>query len=525
MFDHINETWQVRKPAVTSDRGVVVSQHYLASEAGARVLAEGGNAVDAAVATAFALGVVEPWMSGIGGGGYLVAYLAKQNKTFAVEFGMKSPLGLNPDDYPLRGGTGPGLFSWPAVKEDRNVLGPYSVSVPGMVAGLSESLARFGVLGWEQVLAPAIRLADHGLPVDWYASLKIGAAAEDLSRFEASRDWFLPGGFVPVGEWSGPLPRLDMGRLRTTLVKLSQQGGEGFYRGSLAEEIVADCRALHIPIGLEDLDDYRPHISEVESFQYRGAEVDVVPGLTAGPTLRHALLMLTDHLKATDVAPDTAAFDAYVRSLMEAYAHRLTYVGDVPEGFHPSHTTHLNVVDRYGNLVALTQTLLSVFGSKVTLPETGILMNNGNMWFDPRTDRPNSLGPGKRPLSNMCPVLLKGDDGKMFVLGASGGRRIMPAVFQLISFLTDFKMDIDAALHHPRVDVSGDDMVTLDTHLPPHVRQVLSDRYTTQNVYRGVYPNLFACPSIAAFDANKPSVSGAAFVMSPVASACAESEI
>ena len=110
----------------------------------------------------------------------------------------------------------------------------------------------------------------------------------------------------------------------------------------------------------------------------------------------------------------------------------------------------------------MTMTLLSLFGSKVMLPRTGILMNNGMMWFDPRSGRPNSISPGKRPLSNMCPTILLREDGQRFALGASGGRRIMPAVFQLISFLTDYGMDVEAAMHQPRIDISGTDLVTLD---------------------------------------------------------------
>jgi gamma-glutamyltranspeptidase/glutathione hydrolase len=178
-------------------------------------------------------------------------------------------------------------------------------------------------------------------------------------------------------------------------------------------------------------------------------------------------------------------------------------------------------VDKAGDVVALTQTLLSIFGSKVMLPRTGVLMNNGVMWFDPRPGRPNSIAAGKRPLSNMCPVILSRADGQRFALGAAGGRRIMPAVFQLISFLVDYAMTAEAAAHHPRIDASGTPHVTVDAHLHMAVREALSTEHQICVEHSGVYPNYFACPSIACQRPDGTS-EGAAFVMSPWAGAVAE---
>ena len=195
-------------------------------------------------------------------------------------------------------------------------------------------------------------------------------------------------------------------------------------------------------------------------------------------------------------------------------------MGDMDTG--ESCTTHLSVVDGAGNMVALTQTLLSVFGSKVTLPRTGILMNNGVMWFDPRPGGPNAMAPGKRPLSNMCPTVVDRGDGVRIALGASGGRRIMPAVFQLISFLVDYGMELGDAMHQARIDVSGAPPVIVDNRLDAATVAGLSERYPTYVAPHGVYPALFACPNVVTRDVNRKISAGSAFVMSPWAAARSE---
>ena len=160
---------------------------------------------------------------------------------------------------------------------------------------------------------------------------------------------------------------------------------------------------------------------------------------------------------------------ALARALKAAYAQRLTSLGDAEPQAAESCTTHLTVCDAEGTMVAMTTTLLSSMGSRVVLPETGILMNNGVMWFDPRPGQPNSIGPGKRPLTNMFPVILRDGAKPWIAAGASGGRRIMAAVLQLMSFVADFGMTPEAAAHQPRIDVSGPDKVTADRRLAPEI--------------------------------------------------------
>ena len=514
------ETWHIRKPAVESTSGMVVSQHFEASRVGARVLAEGGNAVDAAVAAAFAIGTVEPWMSGLGGGGHMLVYLADEARAYDVDFGVRAPLALDPDDYPPAPGNDADLFGWPAVLDKRNVVGPFSFAVPGFTDGMAAALERFGSRSWSESLAPAVELARRGMQVDWYATLKIAAAAPQLRDYVESARVYLPGGHVPAGEWGGPVPRMRLGNLAASLERLSEAGARDFYEGRIAGQLVSDFERLGSRIAAADLARYHAAVAPAQTFRYRGALVHGATELTGAPTLRRTLELLGERV-SPGAAPDAATYAGYADSLLQAYAERLENLGDDGESTAPTCTTHMSVVDADGNMVALTQTLLSVFGSKVVLPETGVLMNNGIMWFDPRPGRPNSMGPGKRPLTNMCPTVVDTGRGVRFAVGASGGRRIMPAVMQLISFMVDFQMGVDEACHQPRLDVSGTPTVTVDARLAADVCERIAEQHTVVRARNGVYPALFACPNLVARDEARGVNTGGAFVMSPWSAAVA----
>ncbi len=192
------ESWTIAKPAVLSEGGIVVAQNARAAAAGAEILAAGGNAVDAAVATALALGVREPWMSGIGGVGLLVYGEAATGRVEIVDFAAQAPLALDPARYPAAAGVSDELFGWPRVEGDRNLRGYDSICVPGSLAGFGLALERFGRLSWREVMAPALALAEEGLPVDWHTALSIALSAADLAGFDASRAVFLPSGLPPV---------------------------------------------------------------------------------------------------------------------------------------------------------------------------------------------------------------------------------------------------------------------------------------------------------------------------------------
>lgn len=513
---HRPETWVVKKPAVECGDGLVATQHYAASDAAAQVLAQGGNAVDAAVTASFALGVVEPWMSGIGGGGYMLVYQASCDRVYAVDCAMVSPGALDPRDYKISRGADADLFGWPRVEQDLNVLGPASIAVPGLVAGLALALERFGTRTWAESLSPAIDLADAGVLVDWYTTLRIAAGAAELAKFPESRRIYLPQGFAPAGDWSGRLPRIELGRLAETLRRLAMAGAEDFYRGAIARDMEDDLRCAGSKLSLSDLDNYRARLVEPQTATYRGAAVHVAPGLTGGPTLLQALAALSETL-VPDTLPDDAAYQVYAACLRDAYAHRLQRLGHTNDGPSPSSTSHISVVDADGNLVALTQTLLSPFGSKMMLPKTGLLMNNGVMWFDPRPGRSNSIAPGCRPLSNMCPMIVEQPDGTRVAAGAAGGRRIMAAMFQLVSFLVDYKMSLEQAFQQPRIDYDETGVVHADIRLAPSALESIAKESEVVAQPSGVYPTFFALPNGVSHSADNGRCTGAAFVMSPVA--------
>ena len=515
----VRETWSVRKPALESTAGIVASQHYTASEVGARVLAEGGNAVDAAVSAGLAIGTVEPWMSGLGGGGFMVVYEAATRRAWCIEFGMRASTDIDPVDYPLASGTDADLFAWPAVEGERNVAGPLSVAVPGFVAGHALALEQFGTRSWAEALGPAIRLARCGMDIDWYATLKIASEASALARDEESARTYLAEGQPPAAAWGGALPSIRLGTLASTLERLAEAGPRDFYEGEIASSLVADARALGVRLNADDLRTCRAQLEPADTMAYRGATVHAATGLSAGPTLRHALSLLAPCLEEAE-RPGARAYLAYADVLCEAYRHRLEHLG---EGADPGSgcTTHLSVVDAEGNMVALTQTLLSLFGSKVMFPRTGILMNNGIMWFDPRPGRPNSITPGRRPLSNMCPAVAERNDGFRVAVGASGGRRILPAVFQLLSFMLDFRLGVEDAVHQPRLDASGEPVLEVDEDLGEEVIGALAERHSVRVRPNSVYPSLFACPNVVARDEAQEMNYGGAFVRSPWARAAA----
>lgn len=520
MLEHLVQNWQVRKPVARSRGGIVATQNRIAGLAGTQILAAGGNAVDAAVATGLALAAVEPWNSGLGGVGFMLVYLAKEDRVHVVDFGPISPGALNPADYPLVGGTTSDLFTWPTVKDDRNVHGPNSIAVPGHVDGLSLALETFGRLKFREVIQPAIALADQGIAIDWYLTLKAATMARDLARYPVTRDLWLPGGFPPVTAAGAQLGRLKLNGLAATMRRLAAAGPRDFYEGEVAAGIAKDVKAMGGILSAADLRNYRARLAEPLETTYRGAQFALAPGLTAGPSMKRALAALEQ--EKLRPGPHADAFHAYARILRDTYADRLATMGETSDHRDPSTTTHLNVVDREGNMVALTQTLLSVFGSKVVLPTSGILMNNGIMWFDPRPGSPNSLAPGKRPLTNMCPLIVRKNGRGWFAAGASGGRKIFPAVYQLSSFLVDHGMTLEDAFHQPRIDASGGETVGVDPRLPQAVQQVLADKFPVELTELVVYPTNFACPSAVYRDPASGEHYGITDVLSPWSGAVAE---
>lgn len=465
----------IRKPAVTSSGGIVVSQNRAASEIGARVLKAGGHAADAAVATAFALGVLEPWMSGIGGVGAALVYDAKADKVTGVDFGGRSPKGLKPEDFPLLPGADGDLFGWPLVKDNRNTVGAKATVAPTEPAGLDLLHRTFGRAKWADLMAPAIALAEQGPVVDWHTTLIVAGAFADLNQDAGARARFLPGGAPPVAPPAAApktVLHLPMTALAASLKQLAADGAQALYHGELARSIAADVQAMGGYLTEADLAAVAPRLVTPLEIAYQGRTIHVLPELNGGPTLAHAFSHLNQHRPTPAKSPDAATFAAYAAALQQAWAWRLEHMGDNGERMAPTSTTHLAVIDRDGNIVTLTQTLLSLFGSRIVLPGSGILMNNGINWFNPVPGGPNAIAPDARVLANYAPAIMTGS-GRTMGLGGCGGRKILPAVFQLLGLSADFGFDLDRIFHEPRIDVPNASRIVTDRRMPRAMLDVL----------------------------------------------------
>ncbi len=518
--EHLTQNWRVTKPAATGRRGMVASQSRDAALAGVGILDAGGNAVDAAVGTALALAAVEPWNSGLGGIGFAMVHRAGQPRAEVVDFGPRAPARLTPDRFKLTGRVAADLFAWPEVEGDANVHGPLSFAIPSAVAGYAHMHGRFGRMPLSAVMAPALALARRGLPQDWFTTLKVANSAAILRLYPASADVYLPNGLPPVPPYQGRPGYLRLGKLADTLDALAHAGLRDFYEGDVARNIAADVHALGGVLDADDLRRCEARITAPIEIAFAGRTLQLPGGLTAAPTLARTLELIPNW----PAAPDATWFAALATALRTAYAERLSGLGDAEPKAAESCTTHLTVCDQDGTMVAMTTTLLSSMGSRVVLPTSGVLMNNGIMWFDPRPGQPNSVGPGKRPLTNMLPVILRGGDADggepVLAAGASGGRRILAAVTQMIAFTAAFGMDPATAAHHPRIDVSDADTVHADQALPPDVLAALHAQGPTEEVEHATVPVNFACPNLIQIEDGVRT--GITDVMSPWSAAVAQ---
>jgi gamma-glutamyltranspeptidase/glutathione hydrolase len=483
-----------------------------AAEAGAAMLAQGGSAVDAAVAAAFAVGVVEPFNSGLGGIGQVVYYEARTGRTYVVDGIPTLPAGVSPERFPLMEGGGPtGVYGWPAVQDDANNTGYLASAVPGLPGCLCEALRRFGRLSRAAVMAPAIHLAEHGFELDWYVALALAGAQRRLWQFpESRRVFFRPDGScyraTMIGMNADQFAQPDLAR---SLRLIAQEGPDALYRGTLARRIAADMSAHGGTVTERDLAAFQPRLWEpgLQS-EYRGYQLVQAPEHTGAPTAVETLNILAgfDLGRLGHNRPETLHLLA--EALRRAFVDRLHFLGDaarqpvphdalvsrayadqrratispdratpdaapgdpwplsaVPRppapgmapgtGAREGHTTHLTVIDQDHNMVALTATLGGHFGSGVTIAGTGIVLNNATMWFDPRPGRTNSIAPGKRLLWAGTPTLVLRDGRPFLALGAPGGRRIISAVVQVLTNVIDFGLGIQEAVAAPRLHCEG----------------------------------------------------------------------
>lgn len=496
---------RVDRTEAVSGNGMVAAKTPQAADAGAAVLRAGGNAVDAAVTCAFTAWVVEPWMNGIGGGGYMVIHDPETAEPVTVEFPMIAPLGATEAMFPLRGGTrDTALFGWPVVVDDANIVGHRAVAVPGAVAGLALALERFGTISLAGAMAPAIEAAEAGVSVTWHTTLKIAQDLATLGKYPESRETFLqPNGAPPVTLDETAPTMLRQRNLARTLRRIAEDGPRAFYEGELAESMVSHLQEGGAPFALGDFANYRAAIAPALTSSFHGHQIATIGKATGGATLIESLRLLDAFDLAGAGHNSVESLHLQAEAYRIAFADRFAYLADadhvevplaallsdeylnrrraairadgagqaraggrkelgvrhdlassMPDYTSGGSTTHLSVIDGRGMAVSLTQTLLSLWGSRVTVPGTGILLNNGMMWFDPEPGRPNSVAGGKRPLSNMTPALVLRDGRAVAALGASGGRKIMNCVAQIAINLVDHGLSMQPATSAPRIDAS-----------------------------------------------------------------------
>ncbi|HEV7266635.1 MAG TPA: gamma-glutamyltransferase [Falsiroseomonas sp.] len=517
---HTTQHWQLTKPAARGRRGMVASQSRAAAEAGIAILEAGGNAADAAVAMAFALATVEPWNSGLGGIGFAqVAGPGMKPRT--LDFGPVSPGGLVAAAFPMTGRMKQDLFSWPEIEGDRNIHGPLSFVIPSSVAGYAALHEAHGKLPAADVLAPAVALAKRGLAQDWFTTLKIANAASTLRLYPESARIYLPNGLPPVAPYQGAPGFFRQGALPDTLEQLARAGFRDFYEGEVAKAVAQDVKEAGGVLSAADLAGCRARFLPAVEMPWRGRTLLLSNGLTATPTFRRVAELMAE-ADWSGVAPSSSWTLQFVRAMQTAYAERLAGLGDTEPKGAETCTTHLTVCDAGGMMVSMTTTLLSSMGSRVVLPRSGVLMNNGVMWFDPQLGSPNAVAPNKRPLTNMSPVILADADGvPAMALGASGGRRILAAVFQMLALVAGFGMDPEAAAHHPRVDVSGPEGATADRRLSEETLAALAKAGPLTTVEHAVLPVNFACPNLIAIGPDGAR-SGISDAMSPWSAALAQ---
>src|SRR2546423_2537721 len=327
----------------------MITADQLAAEAGVEILRDGGNALDAALATAFALGVTSPIGSGIGGIAGLVVW--RDGKASSFDGSTRAPLASRPEMFELQGGEArSGMYGCPAVKTDANVEGALSVSVPGAVAAYELAHRRLGKLPWARLFEPAIRLARDGIVVDWYSTLVFGTSAVRLHKnAEARRVYYREGG-APYRPPTGfePADRLVQPDLARSLESLARGGAKVLYQGELAAAIVDDIRALGGILTRDDFATYEPGAPPPQTVDYRGHRVITLPGLTGGPTVARALGVL-DHEDLRE-HPQLGAESLHrtASAIPAAFSDRLTSMADMPN------TTHVNAVHPERMCVALT---------------------------------------------------------------------------------------------------------------------------------------------------------------------------
>ena len=469
---------------ISSD-GVVVTQHYLATEIGENILAQGGNAYDAAIAVGFALAVVLPRAGNIGGGGFMVIYDEDTNDTYAIDYREKAPAASFRDMYLDENGEFDIL---------KSTFGYNAIGVPGTVHGFWSVHQRFGSLPWADLIHPAIILAERGFVMSDYMAQTLNNYSEKMSYYDETRNIFLRN--YPNLKDS----RLIQNDLAKTLKRIQKDGLNGFYSGETALLIAADMKENGGLITEQDLLDYRSIWRDPIKGTYRGKTIVTMPPPSSGGIHLIQMLNILENFELGSYEHNSYQYVSLLSETMKyAYADRSEYLGD-PDFFEvpiskitakeyakiisasieelgviPSskinpgmyinpesnETTHFSIADKFGNVISNTYTINSAFGSGVTIKGTGILMNNEMDDFSGQPGVPNQFGllggianeiePAKRPLSSMTPTIVFENGEPFLAIGSPGGSRIITAVLQIILNVIDFEQSLEEATDSKRV--------------------------------------------------------------------------
>jgi gamma-glutamyltranspeptidase/glutathione hydrolase len=502
---------------VRAPRGMVASTNKLASEVGVEILRRGGNAVDAAIATAFALAVVHPVAGNLGGGGFMMIRL-RDGRTTAIDYREMAPAAASHDVYLTKGGE--------LIKgEGSSTVGYRAAGVPGTPAGMALALRKYGSgrLTWAQLIEPARRLAANGFPISYRQARSFRADEDLLKRYEDSRRIFLNGGkFFNEGD---TLRQTD---LAATFARMQRGGAREFYEGETARLVAADMKRHGGLITMDDLRAYAAKERVPLETTYRGYKViSMPPPSSGGAVLIEMLNILEGYDLRAMQSSSSERYHVLTEAMRRAFADRAEYMGDTdfvkvpiaglidkryaerqrasinserastsaevragrPLGAESLETTHFTVVDSQGNAVSNTYTLNLGYGSGVTAKGTGVLLNNEMDDFAAKPGTPNAFGliqgeknavaPGKRPLSAMTPTFVLNKNGSLwFAVGSPGGPTIINTVLQVIVNVVDHDMDIQEAIDAPRIHHQWlpDEIVYEPYGLSPDTQRALASR-------------------------------------------------
>jgi gamma-glutamyltranspeptidase / glutathione hydrolase len=471
-----------------AEQGMVVAQEKLAARIGAEILRQGGNAVDAAVATGFALAVTYPRAGNIGGGGFMVIHLRQRNEDVAIDYRETAPAATTKDIFLDADGK-------PDSAKSRNSA--LAIGVPGTVAGLALALDKYGSghFTLSQLLQPAIALARDGLVMTDDMADSLPVSYQRLARWPASARIFSHDDGTPLRDGD----RLVQPDLAATLTAIAEQGPRGFYEGPVAEKLARGIQDAGGIMTSDDLKSYQPVIRTPVRGTYRGYDIVSMPLPSSGGTVLLETLNILEGYQLADLTQGSAAsLHLLIEAMKRAYADRARYLGDPAfvdapvnvmlskdyaakqrASIDPDHataaadvlqvkplregsnTTHFSVVDSIGNAVSNTYTLNFPFGVGLIPEGTGVLLNNelddftaaigASNAFDLVGFEANLPGPGKRPLSSMSPTIVLKDGKPVLVTGSPGGSRIISTVLQVIVDIIDYHMDVAAAVAAPRL--------------------------------------------------------------------------